>query len=165
MTTRGSLLILIGFLAIQTFCAQKSVPDFPVDIAYVREMSFIPEVDTWTRCQDSGFSKDSIAVATQWDALYSRITPHCSQQTARDLSNWAKEQMAGYKKNPDLSRLHFSPCRMDTIRNKILFQATVDTLPTHNPAVTRILKLYLMYDLIDQKVQRVTVTIRGVVKE
>jgi hypothetical protein len=165
MTTRGTILILTVLPVTVIFCAQKPIPDFPVDIAFVREMSFIPEVDTWTRCPDSGFSKDSVAVSIQWDTLYSRIALHFSQQTAKDLSNWAKQQMAGYKKTPELSHLHFSPCRMDTTRKKILFQAIVDTLPTHNPAVSRILKLYLMYDLIDHKVQRVTATIRGEVKE
>ena len=165
MPTHRFLLVAVGLLSILSFCSRKSAPHFPIDIAYVREMSFIPEVDTWNPCPDSGFSRDSIAVAAQWDTLYSKILPHLSRQTARSLSTWSAKQMAGYTKIPDLSRLHFSPCRMDTAFKKILFQTTVDTLPTHDPVVTRFLKMYLTYDQINQKVQRATVTIRGEVKE
>jgi hypothetical protein len=165
MPTRQILLLIAGLPVIVTLCAKKSVPDFPVDIAYVREMSCIPEVDTWNRCPESGFSKDSIAVAAVWDTLRSKILPFISPQTVKNLSNRAPEQMTGYTKTPDLMRLCFSPCRFDANCKKILFQATVDTLPSLDPIVTRYLKLYLMYDPINQKVQRATFTIRGEVKE
>jgi hypothetical protein len=152
---------MAGLLFIPSLCAKKPAPGFPVDIAFVREMSFIPEADTWVRCPDGGFAQDSIAVAAAWDALYPVISSHISPQTLKGLSNWAKDRMADYKTIPSLHHLRFAPYRMDSIYKKIVFQTTADSLPTHEPAVTRLLKLYLTYDRIEHRIQRVTITIRG----
>jgi hypothetical protein len=154
-------IVSAGIVIIPSLCAKKPAPGFPVDIAFVREMSFIPEADTWVRCPDGGFAKDSIAVATAWDTLYPVISSHISPQTLKDLSNWAKDRMADYKTIPPLHHLRFAPYRMDSIYKKIVFQATADSLPTHEQTVTRLLKLFLTYDRIDHRIQRVTITIRG----
>ena len=38
---------------------------------------------------------------------------------------------------------------------------TIDTLPTHQPLVTRWLKVYVVFDLHEKSVSAVVVTIRG----
>jgi hypothetical protein len=146
-------------------CSSGAGTDFPVSIACVREMAYIPEVDGWDRCTPADFTADSQKAAAQWDTLCGWVRKQYTPATIRGLSCWAKKQMAVYKRTPSLRRLTFTPIRCRQDQKKLVLQTVVDSLPVHDRTVTRYLKLYLLYDTGESTIIKVTITIRGELSE
>jgi hypothetical protein len=155
------LLIPTCLLTVLIACSQSQKNVIPYDIALVKEMSFIPEVDAWEPCAAGECSAESLAVAKQWDSIAPLIIPYVSPENIKALSKWAKEQMNDYAAVPELKNLAFSPIRRDTVHKKLVLEARAAPLPSHEPVVHRTLMLYLLYDRITKKILRVTVTVRG----
>ncbi len=59
----------------------------------------------------------------------------------------------------------FTAVRANAQQRKVVFEGTIDTLPTHAPIVTRWLRVYVLYDTTSKTIIRTTVTIRGQVLE
>jgi hypothetical protein len=157
-------IMTVIFLCAGAFAAGTStvaLTGYPVNISYVKEMSYIPEVDGWEKCSAADYAADSQKVAAQWDSIRVWVRQQYTAATVRALSGWAKKQMAAYKKTPQLKGLKFSAVRARPDHKKVVFQAVADTLPTHSPTVTRYLKIFLMYDSAEGRIVGVTLTIRG----
>jgi hypothetical protein len=159
----------IAFSGIALFfsltCSTGAGTDYPVSIACVKEMAYIPEVDGWEQCAPAGFAADSQKAAAQWDTLCGWVRKQCTPATIRGLSCWAKKQMADYIRTPSLKGLAFTPIRCRQDQKKLVLQAIVDSLPVHDRSVTRYLKLYLLYDTGESAITQVTITIRGELSE
>ena len=151
----------LALLFMWGFCSAGSEADFPVGIAFVKEMAYIPEVDGWEKAKPGQFSVDSQKAGAAWDTLSIWVQKQCAPQTVRGLSCWATKLMAGYKRTPPLKKVSFIPIRIRPDQNKLVFEATADTLPSHEKTITRYLKLYLLYDISTGEIVRVTITIRG----
>lgn len=151
-------------LAVVT-CSPEAGTDFPVSIAYVREMGHIPEVDGWEHCAPALFTADSQAAAAEWDTLHAWVSKRLPPATIRGLSGWAKKQMASYEQVPPFRGIPFTPIRCRRDQKKLVLEAVADTLPSHDRSVTRYLKLFLLYDTGEKRIIRVTATIRGELSE
>ncbi len=140
----------------------------PVGISFIPEMDFIAEVDSWTLA-DTGkdvYAKDLKAALHNWESIKDWTASKITPPLVRSLSRWAKKEMTVYKKAPTLSKkITLTPVRKSNQDKKLLFEATLDTLPTHSSLVTRWLKLYLLYDQMTEKIVTVTITIRGEILE
>ena len=146
-------------------CSSGAGTDFPISIAYVQEMAYIPEVDGWEQCKPAEFAADSQTVLRQWDTLYRWVQKQYTPATVRALSGWAQKQMAAYKRTPKLKRLQFVPLRTRRDQKKLVFEAVADSLPVHDKTVTRYLKIFLLYDTGESRITKVTITIRGELSE
>jgi hypothetical protein len=152
----------IALLCVSLSCSSESGGiDFPVSIAYVREMAYIPEVDGWERCAPAAYAADSQKAAAAWDTLHAWVRKQYTPATIRGLSGWAKKQMASYTRTPTLEAITFTPLRCRRDQKKLVLEAVVDSLPSHDRSVTRYLKFYLLYDSGESRITRVTITIRG----
>ena len=134
---------------------------FPIALCVVPEMSYIPEVDDWESCPADKFAEHTISAKTDWKGRVRWATKHVTPELARSLSRWARPQMAKYKTIPPLDRTELKLVRRHPRGNKLDYEATMDTLPSHAPLVTRWLKVYLLYDTGSKSILRMTVTIRG----
>ncbi len=134
---------------------------FPVALSLVPEMGYIPEVDDWEFCPADAFPEHAADVQAAWKALAEWAGRQVTPQRARALSRWARPQMAAYDAVPPPARAALEPARRQPQRGRLVYELTVDTLPTHHPVVTRWLKVYLLYDPHTKAILRMTVTIRG----
>ena len=134
---------------------------FPIALCLVPEMSYIPEVDDWEFCAADKFPEHTASARTDWKGRVRWATKHVTPELARSLSRWARPQMAKYTTIPPLEKTELKLVRQHPRGNKLVFEATVDTLPSHAPLVTRWLKIYLLYDTSSRSILRMTVTIRG----
>ena len=143
----------------------KKQAKLPFKLALVPEMQAFPDLKAGSPVLKDA-ARDHVAAArAAWQkaapALQKRITP----DVARSLSRWAKKQMEKYKKVPPLKDAAWTPVRSQDRGRRLLLEATLDTLPSHSPIVTRWLRAYLLYDVARKAVVRVTVTIRGQILE
>jgi len=134
---------------------------FPLALCMVPEMSYIPEVDDWEFCAADKLPEHMATVRKDWKGRITWATKHITPELARSLSRWARPQMGKYKTVPPLEKAELKLVRQHPRGNKLVYEATVDTLPSHAPLVTRWLKVYLLYDTGSKSILRMTVTIRG----
>lgn len=134
---------------------------YPVALCLVPEMGYIPEVDDWEFCPADKLPEDTAAARADWKRRIAWVSRHVTPELARSLSRWARPQMQQYRVVPPLAKSTLKLVRRNPRRNKLVYEATVDTLPSHAPLVTRWLKVYLLYDTGSRKILRVTITIRG----
>jgi hypothetical protein len=141
--------------------AKAEKPSLPTGLCAVEEMQFIPEVDSWERCDPKAYA-DAVQNADKaWPNEAKRIEGYVTPELAQRLSRWSKKQMEGYTHVPPLEKIALEPVRHYPKGNKLLLRGTVDTLPTHAPLVTRWLQVYVLCDSSGKSIDRVTVTIRG----
>jgi hypothetical protein len=127
-------------------------------LATVEEMGPIAEL-SWGPCK----AEDHAAAAAQaeWRRLCPWAAMKITPELARSLSRWAKQQMETYRKVSPLEKVAFQPVRVEKEGGRILLEGTVDDLPVHAPLVSRWLKVYLVYEPQQKRIERVIVTIRG----
>jgi hypothetical protein len=146
---------------------------YQIDGADDREVSFVPEMEPfpdmevtntvyhWNDTEKTRLADDIRRATEQWKTRIPQLQASITPEQARSLSRWAKTQMEGYRSIPPLERAELRPVGTDANHEKLLLEATIDTLPTHSPLVTRWLKAFLVYDLRTKSISRITVTIRG----
>lgn len=133
----------------------------PTPVRFVSEMTPIPE-ETWERSNPSQVTTALQNAAQDWIQKREEILNPLTAQKVRDLSRWAKKEMADY---------HLPPIKNQTFRathinnTKILIESVLDTLPSHHPLVTRHLKLYLIYNRKHNTISEAIITIRGWAEE
>ena len=132
-----------------------------VALCLVPEMGLFAELDSWPRCEPAAWTKQAAAADADWKKKNGYIAKLVTPELVRALSGWARPQMKTYQKVPSLAKLELKPVRTNQKQDMLLFEATVDTLPTHSSLVTRWLRFYLLYDVPGKSVVRVIVTIRG----
>ena len=95
-------------------------------------------------------------------SVLSNITTKLVQSTSR----WASKQMNSYVYHAPQKPLDFKPTLwLDGTKTGVLYEATLETLPSHHQLVTRWLKLFLLYDVEKKEVSTAVLTIRGQVLE
>ncbi len=135
--------------------------NFPFSFCLVPEMEHIPELNTWPLCTTKTYAEETKNLQAEWKNNASWVASQINPEIVSALSRWAIKEMKSYKKIPPLTEVRFKPVREYRDLNKIVFEATADTLPTHSQIVTRWLKFYVIYDILTKTIVRVTVTIRG----
>lgn len=164
----GSIRVVGGALAVATILllgagarAEPVDEPWPVAWAIVPEMAYIPEVDAWEWVEASTVEGHAAKFAAAWKTHRAWVEKRVSPRLVRELSRWAKPQMEGYDRAVLLDEMSFAPVARYAKQRKLVFEATIDTLPSHSPIVTRWLKLYVLYDEASETILRVTITIRG----
>lgn len=138
-------------------CAQA-----PKQVRFVPEMAPLPE-ETWERCDASQYGKSIQQVAFTWIHHRETILNQITAEKVRDLSNWAKKEMASYEL-PAFKNQTFRATHVQNNEN-LLIESVLDTLPSHHPLVTRHLKLYLIFNRKKNTITDAIVTIRGWAEE
>ena len=133
----------------------------PVPLRLVPEMEPIAEADTWTRCEKDAAGEHAAHARADWKKKAAAVEKRVTPKVVRSLSRWAKKQMEKYQKVPPLKDAAWTPIRRHNRDGTLVFEATLDTLPSHSPIVTRWLKGYLLYDPARKSITRVIITIRG----
>jgi hypothetical protein len=142
--------------------------DYLVGLSFIPEMDFIPEIDSWSYCDTAKnkYTKDIKKAKADWKEKHDWIKGHINIKLVKSLSRWAKKEMKKYNKVPALPKdIKLKPIRYSEVGNKIVFESTLDTLPTHSSIVTRWLKIIILYDRITESITKVTITIRGEILE
>jgi len=127
----------------------------------VPEMSYIPEIDDWEFCPADKFPEHTASSQMDSKGRVPWATKHVTPELARSLSRWARPQMGKYKTVPPLEKTELKLVRQHPMGTKLVYEITVDTLPSRAPLLTRWLKVYLLYDTGSKSILRTTVTIRG----
>ncbi len=164
-------MLIIGY-GINSSYADNGTPDrqsdYLVGVSYIPEMNYIPEIDSWLFCDTTkGKYDDDIKKAKEdWKEKQIWINNQLDVKIVKSLSRWAKKEMKKYKKVPALPKdIKLKPIRVSTKSTKVVFESTLDTLPTHSSLVTRWLKIIILYDQITESIIKVTFTIRGEILE
>jgi hypothetical protein len=141
---------------------ESPVPgDLPLGVCLVHEMGYIPELESWKSAGMDKAGAHTIHVTKAWKELAPSLEPIITAKLAQRLSRWAAEPMETYTQVPPIGEIGWEPVRTDAGGRRILFEGTLDTLPTHSPIVTRWLRVYVLYDSARETILRTTVTIRG----
>lgn len=134
----------------------------PFPVRFIPEMAPIPE-EAWERI-DPTASGQTIQNATLTYIQYrDQILSQITADQVRQLSRWAQTEMAGYQ-TPAFTHLTLQTTHIGP-NNHLLIETVLDTLPSHNPLVTRQLKLYLVYNPQQNTFTQAIVTIRGWAEE
>ncbi len=134
-------------------------------LCLVSEMGVIPELDTWEQRKVEARPEKVEAFEAAWEKQRPWVAEHLTAGAVRALSNWARPQMEKYETVGPLDKLKFRPVTFFKQRGLILYEATVESLPSHSPLVQRWLKVYVLSGEENKSIIRVTVTIRGQVEE
>ena len=165
------LLLSIGF-GKDTADSKNKIPDrqsdFIVGVGFIPEMDYIPEIDSWKFIDTTKntYAEDIKKAQLDWKEKKNWLQGKISATLVRSLSRWAKKEMKKYKKVPALPvDITLKPVRRDEQNTKVVFESTLDTLPTHSSLVTRWLKVIILYDRLTDTIIKVTFTIRGEILE
>ena len=143
----------------------------PSWLTLVPEMERIADLDSslgnrrWSTEDDAKHADDLRRVQADWKTRAPTIQALLPPERVRSLSRWAAKQMEAYATVPPLEKVQFQPVAADEKQGIIVLESTLDTLPTHNPLVTRWLKAFVRYDSQSRVIVQVTITIRGQVLE
>lgn len=168
---RGAVALAGLFLSLAgpPICRADNRRDLPpVPIVFAPEMAGLSELDEWEHfgpAPPADFAAHEKTIATRWNELRPWLKTRVTPAAVRRLSRWAVPQMEGYQRVPPLDKASFHPVRQEPGGKRLLYEAILDTLPTHHALVTRWLKVYLVFDPTSKAVQKVIVTIRGQVLE
>jgi len=131
----------------------------PCAVDLVPEMMEVLELQRWSACAPDAVPAEVAAAAADWKKKNACVGRQVTPEAARNLSRWAREQMASYQRVPSVAGVKWKPVRME--KTHLLLEAVVDNLPVHAPQVHRWLTLYAVYDRSAKSIDRVTITIRG----
>lgn len=133
----------------------------PVQVRFVPEIASLPE-ETWERCDTSQYKHIMQQVALSWIKMRDDLLTQITVKKIQELSRWAQTEMADYQlpafKNQKFYAIH-------TNKQNVLIESVLDTLPSHNPLVTRQLKIFLVFNLKQHTITDAIVTIRGWAEE
>lgn len=140
-------------------------PGAQISIVYIPEMEQMTELDAWDAFTKDTTAPADTAVSAAWRNYAPLIRKQLTVQKVRGLSQWSKKQMELYKKVPPITTATFSPVRMNEKQNQLVYEATLDTLPSHDRIITRWLKAFVIYDKATQSINKIIITIRGQILE
>ncbi|MBI4859872.1 MAG: hypothetical protein HY815_06365 [Candidatus Riflebacteria bacterium] len=164
----GALFLCAGAVAMGADRETRSTPSplaagVPFDT--VPEMGRIAEADArdggWESRHGDVPAEHLPGVQAAWRVEWRRVAARLTPDLARSLSRWARIQMEFYRKVSPIDTLTFRIASANRSASRLVLEATVDTLPSHSPVVTRWLKLYLVYDTRTSGLVRIVATIRG----
>jgi hypothetical protein len=142
--------------------APASQPTAPaVDIVYIAEMGQIEQLRRWARSEPSSDARQAAQAAEVWKRLAPLLRPQLTADKVRGLSRWAKPQMEKYLHVAPLAGAKLAVVATEPGGTRRLLEATIETLPTHSPAVTRWLRVYVPFDPATAAAEKAIVTIQG----
>lgn len=137
----------------------------PPEIRFVPEMESVPELDKWPQVEGSAHEDDLRQMKVEWKKIMADVQRKLTVAQVIALSKWAKPQMQNYTVLPSLDQPDFELRAALAQEKKLLFEATLQVLPSHSPIVTRWLKLLVVYDQERRTIRQVIITIRGEAQE
>ena len=158
------LIVLIGiFIVLTCSCSTRkgSGSSSNIEIQMVPEMEHIPSIQPIETLSETLYQKESKRCHVLWYGEYEYAEKHITPEKVQSLSRWAQEQMKGYRSVPSLSNVTFKLIGKSSRENALVFENTLDTLPSHHPLVTRWLKIFLLYNKERNRITQIIVTIRG----
>ncbi len=157
-----NIIILFVLTALFSSITIPSTPDLP-EIITISEMKpfpekILPNVITLAPEINEKFN-------IQWILIRDIIEKNISPDTFYNLSNWAKEETKNFV--PSLGWIRQIP--MDSVKkisesNCVLFFQDTEKgipLPSHSSIVFRRIVVAVLYDLENQSIRKVYITIRG----
>jgi hypothetical protein len=151
--------VFVGCASIVRSPATPGKSQYPLSLCFVPEMDYIPEVDDWPRVLVE--PQEVVRALSSWHERRGWVDAQITPEVVRSLSGWAQREMAQYGSVPSVCKVAVKPIACHKQHRKVLFEGTIDTLPTHSSVVARWLKIYLIYDIDSRRIIRATVTIRG----
>jgi hypothetical protein len=139
----------------------------PSWLAFVPEMERMDDLDSslrdhrWSQVDATKHAADLSRVQADWKTRAPIVQALLTPERVRSLSKWAVKQMEPYATVQPLEKAQLQPVATDEKQGIIVLESTVDTLPTHNPLVTRWLKAFVRYDIQSHAIVQITITIRG----
>lgn len=148
------------FLFILSLCL-LSCNQPTLQVRFVPEMASLPE-ETWERCDTSQYKQVMQQVALSWIKMRDDLLTQITVEKVQEMSRWAQTEMADYQlptfKNQKFYAIY-------TNKQNVLIESVLDTLPSHNPLVTRQLKIFLVFNLKQHTITDAIITIRGWAEE
>lgn len=130
-------------------------------VRFVPEMELIPEVDGCDPQPLGADRWDTQRSLQEWRRELPILEKTLTPEKVKELSRWAKTQMGNYGLIPRLSELQLRLVGRSRDTRNLVWEGTLDTLPSHHPLVTRWLKIFLLTDEQKSQVSLMVVTIRG----
>lgn len=134
----------------------ENILEKKVEIIPIPEMENIPEID------DLKFNSFLPINSKNINMELDKYQADISKLDLVLLSKWAKEEMKNYKMNLDLIK-NYSIEKFYNEDSKDIFKIKLSDLPSHSPLVKRSLYIYPIY--LNQKLQKIYITIQGIVEE
>lgn len=158
-----SLLPLLACLGAITL-AQAGPENAPPAIRWVPEMERVPELD-WPRANARDYAEERRQMLAAWQEISAGVQRKLTAAEVVQLSKWAKPQMQNYAAVPAIGQPDFQLQTASAGEKQLVFEATLQVLPTHSPLVTRWLKLFVIYDRSRRAILEAVFTIRGEAQE
>ena len=137
-------------------------------LSYVEEMQTVPALANeavhtrWNADMQTRYSQDLAAAEAAWVVIAHEVDARLTSERVKSLSRWAKAQMEPYGLPEKAAERHrLVPLGVDARDERLVFEATLDTLPSHHALVTRWLKAFAVYERRQRAFAHVTITIRG----
>ena len=169
MASRHQLILHVfvcGLVCLGAIPQSGAAPEAaPPDIRWVPEMARVTELQDWTPAAAKDHAQDRQRLLEAWKEVREAVERELTAAQVIALSKWSRTQMKDYSKVPSLEHPDFQIRTAGGGEKKLFFEATLQTLPTHSPLVTRWLKLFVVYDVDRHAVSQVIITIRGEVQE
>ena len=153
---------LSGLVCLGAVLHLRAAPETATpDIRYVPEMERVDELQDWPPAAAKDYVQERQRLLDAWKEVREAVQRKLTAAQVITLSKWAKTQMQDYSNVPSLANPDFHIRTAGGGEKKLLFEATLQTLPTHSPLVTRWLKLFVVYDANRHTISQVIITIRG----
>ncbi len=168
MPRPGAYGFLLVFIWVAGCAPIPSSGDSPADwlpARLVPEMERIEEVDRCEYLAPDSYARATEQVRREWPSQWPRLAEQITRPVVQGLSRWAKSEMQSYPGVPARAQANPRVIGLDKGRMVLVYEVILDTLPTHNPLVTRWLKVFILYDLHRGRALQAVVTIRGQVLE
>lgn len=155
-----SLLVCLDAVAVARAEPEAALPE----IRFVPEMERVSGLD-WPRVEVGNYAEDRQRMLAAWPEISGAVRRKLTAAEVIRLSKWARPQMQGYVGVPALDRPDLQLQAASAGEKQLIFEATLQVLPTHSPLVTRWLKLFVIYDRSRRMISQVIITIRGEIQE
>ena len=153
---------LCGLVCLGAIMQSRAAPETaPPDIRWVPEMERVAELQDWPPAAAKDHVRERQRMLAAWEEIRDSVQRKLTAAQVITLSKWAKPQMQGYSDVPSLAHPDFQIRAASGGEKKLLFEATLQTLPTHSSLVTRWLKLLVVYDPDRHTIPQIIITIRG----
>ncbi len=144
--------------------ARAAPESAPPAIRWVVEMERVPELK-WPHADAKDYAEDRQQMMKAWQEISAAVQQQLTAAEVIRLCKWARLQMKSYTEVPSLERPDFQLLAASAGEKQLVFEATLQVLPTHSPLVTRWLKLLVVYDQRRRVISQVIMTIRGELQE
>ena len=127
----------------------------------VAEMRGVAAVDGATPATPEDVAEFRAEFEKAWAAEAPWVADRVTPQLVRALSRWSNRAMEKYAVVPEPAKAALRAAARSADKRYVVYEAELDKLPADHAIVFRRLYLYVTYDTVLNRIDRVTVTIRG----